>query len=114
MILREICKLVDGSVACGMSRLDERVEFGFASDLMSEVLTLKTDNVILITGLANIQSIRTVEMSDINYILLCRNRRATPDMIQLARENKIVIMESPYSLFKCSGLLYDAGLKAIY
>lgn len=114
MVLREICTLVSGSVACGESSLDRKVKYGFASDLMSEVLTLKTNDILLITGLSNIQSIRTAEMSDINSIVLCRDRHATPDMIEIARENKIVIIESPYSLFKCSGILYDAGLKAIY
>lgn len=114
MILKEICKLVEGRVACCEEQFDKRVEYGFASDLMSDVLTLKTNNVVLITGLSNIQAIRTAEMSDISFVILCRGRSATPEMVEVAHENNIVIIETGFSVFKCSGVLYSAGLKSIY
>lgn len=114
MVLKDLCELIRGSVICGAGRLDENVEYGFASDLMSDVLTLKTQDLILITGLANIQAVRTAEMSDVSYVVICRGKTATLDMIELAEENNMVLIESPYSLFKCSGLLYAAGLKEVY
>jgi hypothetical protein len=51
---------------------------------MSDVLTLDQDNVVLITGLATLQTIRTAEMADINCIIFVRNKRATSEMIRLA------------------------------
>lgn len=114
MVLKEICELINGSVVCGSERLGENVEYGFASDLMSDVLTLKTQNLVLITGLANIQAVRTAEMSDVSYMVVCRGKKATPDMEELANDNDIVLIESPFSLFKCAGLLYAAGLKEVY
>ena len=53
MTLREIVKLLDAEVCVGEERLDEEVTKAFASDLMSDVLTLK-DTPILITGLCNV------------------------------------------------------------
>jgi hypothetical protein len=50
----------------------------FASDLMSDVLTLKNDNLVLITGLATLQTIRTAEMADINCIIFVRNKKVSP------------------------------------
>ena len=114
MILREICSLVSGNVVCGEDRLDESVEYAFASDLMSDVLTVKKSSFLVITGLANIQSIRTAEMSDLSYIIVCRGKKCTDDMIELAADNGMVLIESPISLFKCAGVLYEAGLKPIY
>ncbi len=114
MLLQEICDLVQGEVLCGHSRLKESVEFAFSSDLMSDVLTVKRDHFLLITGLANSQSIRTAEMSDAPYILICRGKSVTPDMIELASENDILIITTEFSMFKCSGLLFGAGLKAVY
>ena len=69
MKLRDIAAAVQGEVICGADRLDENVDYAFASDLMSDVLTIKTDDFLLITGLANVQSVRTAEMSDVEYIL---------------------------------------------
>lgn len=114
MKINDLCSLVNGTVICGESRMSESVEYAFASDLMSDVLTIKIDNFILITGLSNIQSIRTAEMSDAPYLLLCRNKEATSEMISIARENNILIVKSPYSLFKCAGILFSAGLKPVY
>lgn len=114
MLLRELCSLVEGRVICGEARLDDSVEYAFASDLMSDVLTVKCDNFIIITGLSNIQSIRTAEMSDVAYILLVRGKQVNEEMLELAEENNILIMSTKYSLFRASGILYGAGLKPMY
>ncbi len=114
MLIKDICSLVNGEVVCGESRLHDSVEFAFASDLMSDVLTIKRDHFLLITGLANIQSIRTAEMSDAPYILLCRGKQVSDEMLELAEEGNIVIIKSQYSMFRCAGLLFEAGLKPVY
>lgn len=114
MLIKELCTLVEGTVICGESRINDPVEFGFASDLMSDVLTVKTDNFIIITGLANIQSIRTAEMSDVSYMLFVRGKNVTDEMKELALENNMVLIQSKFSLFKASGILYAAGLKPVY
>lgn len=114
MKLKDILEIIDGNVICGNDRLEEEVEAGFASDLMSDVLTLRINNLLLLTGLSNLQTIRTSEMADISYIVLVRKKKATPEIIELAKENNQVIIECPYSMFKTAGLLYKAGLKAVY
>ena len=114
MKLKEIAAVLNATISCGLERLEDEVEMGYSSDLMSDVLTLDTDNLVLITGLVNLQSIRTAEMADINAIIFVRNKKASQQMIDLASENGMCILESPYSLFKSSGLLFQAGLKPIY
>lgn len=114
MNLKEVIQLLDAKVVCGSGELDREIEFAFASDLMSDVLTLKNDNLMLLTGLANLQTIRTSEMSDISNIIFVRNKKATPEMISVAEENQMVLIECAYSMFKASGLLYNAGLKPLY
>lgn len=114
MTLREVIDIVDGTALCGQEHLDREVQLGFASDLMSEVLTLLDDGILLITGLSNIQSIRTAEMSDILQVLFVRGKEPTAHMIELAQQNDIVIMTTPYSMFKTSYLLHSRGLEPIY
>jgi hypothetical protein len=114
MKLKEIASVLDATITCGAERLEDEIEMGYSSDLMSDVLTLDTDNMVLITGLVNLQAIRTAEMADIRAIIFVRNKKATEQMLELAHENGMCILESPYSLFKSSGLLFQAGLKPIY
>jgi len=90
------------------------LEYAFASDLMSDVLTVEKDNLILITGLANLQTIRTAEMSDISCIIFARDKKIGNDIIDLAKENNIMLIESPHSVFHIAGELYKAGIKPIY
>ncbi|MCK9286395.1 MAG: DRTGG domain-containing protein [Sphaerochaetaceae bacterium] len=114
MTLREIVETVNATVLCGEENLDREVESGFASDLMSDVLTLLTDNILLITGLSNNQAIRTAEMSDIQQILFVRNKVPTKTMLDLARSQQISVLVTSYSMFKSSGLLFAKGLKPVY
>lgn len=114
MRLRDIAAAVQGEVLCGQERLDENVDYAFASDLMSDVLTIKTNDFLLITGLANVQSVRTAEMSDVEYILFVRGKSVTEDMTALAEDNGMVVIRTDYSMFKTSGILYGAGLKPVY
>lgn len=114
MKISEIIKLTEARVIAGDSKNQLVIERAFSSDLMSDVLTLDDHHIILITGLANVQLIRTVEVADVPVVLLCRNKKATPDMIELANENGIVLLETPFSIFRVSGILYQNGLKPLY
>jgi hypothetical protein len=112
--ISKIAELLNATIVCGEKNINQEVEYAFASDLMSDVLTLEPVNVLLITGLANIQTIRTAEMAYTRAILLVRNKKASNEMIALANENDNVILEYTGSMFKASGILYSAGLKAVY
>lgn len=114
MKLKDILACVDGKLVCGESHLEDDVMRGFASDLMSDVLTILEDDIILITGLSNNQAIRTAEMSDISNILLVRNKKPSQSMIDMANELNISLSYTSFSLFKASGLLYQQGLKPVY
>jgi hypothetical protein len=114
MKLRELVDLLNAKVICGELHLDRDVEFAFASDLMSDVLTVEMRHIVLLTGMANIQAMRTAEMSDALAIILVRNKKSTAEMKEIARQNEMVLMEYSGSMFRASGILYNAGIKPVY
>lgn len=114
MNLKEVASILNAEVICGQNKLEREVQAVFASDLMSDVLTIDSDQLLLLTGLVNIQTIRTSEMSDIKNIVLVRNKKASPEMIALAEENRIVIMQCSYSMYKACGLLFHEGINPVY
>ena len=92
--------MIKGKVVSGADCEEQDVEHVFASDLMSDVLTIKNaDNLLLITGLCNMQTIRTCEMAEVK---------------ELAAENEMLLIETDYSMYRCSGILYQAGLPPLY
>jgi predicted transcriptional regulator len=114
MTIKEITEIIDGKVICCEDKLATCVEYAFSSDLMSDVLTIEKENMVLITGLANLQTIRTSEMSEISCIIFARDKKIGNEMVALAKENHMILVESPHSVFHISGELYKAGLKSIY
>ena len=61
MKIQRIQELTDASIVCGSEKRENDVQCAFASDLMSDVLTLDCGDVLLVTGLCNLQTIRTAE-----------------------------------------------------
>ncbi len=114
MTIKEISNQLNARIITGEQHIDREIRCGFASDLMSDVLTLDTDGMLLITGLANIQTIRTAEMADISCILFVRAKKTTPTMISIAKENNIVLLECQYSMYKAIGILNNLGLPPVY
>ncbi len=115
MTLEDVVTLVHGEVLCGSNLSEHEVVRIFASDLMSDVLTIKdTAGLLLMTGLSNLQSIRTCEMSDIQMMLVVRDKVVTDEMLELAEENDMIIVRTAFSLYKSAGILYGAGIAPIY
>lgn len=113
MTLQEIVDKLGATVGLGSDKLDREEEYCFASDLMSDVLTLK-DTPVLITGLCNVQTIRTCDMATLDIIIIVRNKKVTEDMLELAEDNDMVILSCSYSMFKTCGLLYQAGIQPLF
>lgn len=114
MKIRKIAELIDAQVICGEELIDNSISCGFASDLMSDVLTLESEHLVLITGLTNMQTVRTAEMADLDCVVFVRGKKVTPEMVEVAAENNIVLLECQYSMFKTIGLLHQAGLPPVY
>lgn len=114
MNIEKIIELVGGKHITTDLKIDHEFKFAFSSDLMSDVLTLNLGEVLLITGLNNVQSIRTAYMADIHCIILSRNKQASVEMIKLANELEIHIVQSSYSSYRISGILFTNQLQAVY
>lgn len=114
MKIRQIQELTRARLVCGQVETAREVAYGFASDLMSDVLRLDVSDILLITGLCNIQTIRTAEMADVNCILFVRGKMVTREMEEVASDNNMVLLTTDYSMYRAVGLLYGNGLKPAY
>ncbi|MEN8137469.1 MAG: DRTGG domain-containing protein [Bacteroidota bacterium] len=85
-----------------------------ASDLMSDVLTLENEPDILITGLANTQTIRTAEMADIPFVIIAKGKKVSEEIVELAREGNISLISTNLSVYRCCGILYSNEIKDVF
>ena len=105
-----IQELLNAEVLCCEENLGKHVYSAFGCDLMSDVLAYVTDQAVLLTGLVNPQVIRTALMMDMVCIVFVRSKVPNEEMLELARENGIVMMSTNKTLYTTCGLLYSNGL----
>ena len=111
MQIKEVQKILQAQVWAGENQLEGQVYSACGCDLMSDVLAFAKEKILLLTGLINLQVIRTAEMLDIKAILFVRGKKPTQDMIDLAEERGIVLLSTDSPLYPACGILYEAGLK---
>jgi len=113
MTLREIQKVLDAEVICCKNCLDIEILSAGGSDLMSDVLAFGQPGLLMLTGLTNIQSVRTAEIIDAKAIVYVRGKKPQEGGIELAEEKDIPILSTKYMMYTACGLLYSAGLMGV-
>jgi predicted transcriptional regulator len=87
------------------------IETDVASDGMSEILAFHSPGAVMLTGLTNIQSVRTAVVADVCAIVYVRGKQPTQPVLELAREKGIPVLSTRLGMFESCGILYVAGLK---
>ncbi len=111
MHLGTITKLLEAEVLSQRWDPTLDLEYGFAADLMSDVLSLAKPGSVLVTGLTNPQVIRTSEVAEVAAIILVRGKRPVAETALLAREAGIPLICTSMTMFEACGRLYAAGVK---
>ena len=110
MKISVIAKLLNASVICGEDKLNCEVHSACGCDMMSDVLAYVKDQAVLLTGLCNLQVIRTAEMMDMRCIVFVRGKKPTDEIIELAKESGIAVLASDMRMYPACGILYSNGL----
>jgi DRTGG domain len=113
MKLADIKETLRAEVIVGQDKLDLPVETGCASDLMSDLLRGPTNGAVLLTGLNNIQVIRTSVISGVVAVILIRDKKPTPEMTSLAVEHGLPVLSTPFTMFSSCGRLFNMGLRGV-
>ena len=108
--LKEILDKIGGSVLTKKAELNCEIFSCGASDLMSDVLAFMKPGSLLLTGLVNLQSVRTAEMADLAAIVFVRGKTPDPEIIKLAEELGIPLLKSSFGMYELCGRLYQIGL----
>jgi predicted transcriptional regulator len=113
MKLSEIKELLQCEVLAGEDDLQFDVLQVVASDGMSEILAFAKSKELMITGLINIQSIRTADIAGVCAVLYCRGKRPDRKVIEFAKQKRIPVLVTKMVMFDICGILYNKGLKGV-
>jgi predicted transcriptional regulator len=108
-VVRDVlrCDIFTGAEQSGLD-----VNYGCASDLMSDVLAFSRAGSLLLTGLVTVQTIQTAFIAEIAAVIFVRGKRPGNEVIALAKEKEIPVLGTPYSMYEACGILYRRGLNS--
>ncbi len=113
MKVLDIIKIVDGKNLTPDVDLDGEVGGGCGADLMSDVLASIQPEAVLLTGLCNPQVVRTAIIADVRVVVFVRGKIPPQETIDLAAEENVPLVTSPFGMFELCGRLYAAGLASL-
>ena len=113
MTLHEINDLLQCDVLAGEDSLHIDVSQVVASDGMSEILAFARSKELMITGLTNIQSIRTADIAGVSAVIYCRGKLPDKKAIEFATQRHIPVLATRMGMFDICGVLYARGLKGV-
>lgn len=116
MLVKEIVALLEAREIYldDQSVYQKNYDKGFSSDLMSDALALlknETEDILFITGLANVQSLRTAEVLDLETILFVRGKPLDMSIVDMAKNLHISLFQTDLTMFEACGKLYEAGMR---
>jgi anti-sigma regulatory factor (Ser/Thr protein kinase) len=98
--IRTVIEALDAVVLAGEDRLDTVIETIYASDLMSDVLAFGEPNSILLTGLANQQSVISAQMAEFGGVVLVRGKRPRDESARIATKGGLVLLTTRYDMYE--------------
>ena len=111
MKLAEIKDILECEVLTGEDDLSTEVETVVASDGMSEILAFAHPGALMITGLTNVQSVRTADIANVRALIYIRGKRPDDRAIKLAKKSNIPVLATALGMFDVCGILRERGLK---
>jgi predicted transcriptional regulator len=113
MKISEIKDTLKAEVLVGEDQLDRSVVAAGGADLMADVLSAVAKEAVLLTGLTTEQVLRTAKVAGVACVVFVRGKRPDQPVLELAREIKMPVLLTRYSLFVASGRLYINGLRGL-
>lgn len=111
MTINDVKEILNAEVLVGHDKLDRQVMSACGADLMSDVLAFTKEKTLLLTGLTNIQVIRTAEVADAVAIVFVRGKCPPDNVLELAESMDLPVLLTNLALFQSCGKLYYAGLR---
>ena len=113
MKLSEIIEVLDGKLLTGDGFLEKDITTCGASDLMSDILAGLSEGCVMLTGLTTVQAIRTAMVADVAAVVFVRGKTPPAAVVELAEENQLPLISSPYSMFVSCGRLHACELTGL-
>jgi serine kinase of HPr protein (carbohydrate metabolism regulator) len=113
MEVRELVQALELEVLAAAGKLDNDVQRGYVSDLLSDVIANSRANDIWVTLQVHQNIIAVAALKDLAGIVLTNGRQPQEDTVARATDEGIPLMVSTLPAFELVGRLYRLGIPGI-
>ena len=113
MKLRELVKKFNLEVKCAANRLDRKIEGGYVSDLLSDVIANGKAGDLWVTLQIHQNIVAVASLNNLAAIVIVNGRQPEENTIEKAENEGIPLMVSKMSAFELVGRLYSAGISGM-
>lgn len=110
MKIEEIKEILGAETIVEVENVQREIEMACGADLMSDVLAFIKEDALLLTGLTNLQVIRTAEVAGIKTICFVRGKRPPEETRDLAAKVGIQLLLTRLPMYESCGRLHKKGL----
>jgi predicted transcriptional regulator len=108
--LQEVKEILDAQVIIAPQDPNLELKMACGCDLMSDVLAFTKEESLLLTGLTNLQVVRTAEMANVKAVVFVRGKEPDREAIALAMSKNIPVLVTELPMYEACGRLYQMGL----
>ena len=108
--LADMVKACDLQVVAGKNHLSHRIEGGYVSDMLSDVMANCRKGDIWITLQTHPNIIAVAVLKEISAVILINNRRPEPETVKKAEAEHIPILISNLTAFEIAARLSELGI----
>lgn len=113
MKLRELVKKFNLEAKCAANGLDRKIEGGYVSDLLSDVIANGKAGDLWVTLQIHQNIVAVASLNNLAAIVIVNGRQPEENTIEKAENEGIPIMVSKMSAFELVGRLYSAGISGM-
>ncbi len=110
MTLEQVRRILEAEIIADSDVDGAVITMACGADLMSDVLAHIKEGSLLLTGLTNLQVVRTAEMANVEAVCFVRGKRPSEETISLAHSSGIPLLATDLPLLEICGRLYEQGL----
>lgn len=107
MKITDVISALDLSVFAGEENLENTVNGGYVSDLLSDVMGNIEDGMVWITIQNHKNVVAIATLREVSAVILAKGIKPNEEMLQFAKEEGLPVLGSTEEVFPLSGKLYE-------
>jgi len=113
MIVQEMVHILHAEVVAGAGRIDNEISGGYASDLLSNVMSQAKTGNVWVTMHAHQNIVAVASLLGLSAVIIAGRVQPDKEVVNKANVEGIPLLITALPVFEVVGLLYGEGVKGV-